>query len=1033
MSRSFPTFPIEPGFLPFFAPFDPGFSKGPFSGSGTRFDREIDRGWVEVWCDLFDGTIDGDVCTCDTMASSPPRVVEGGSIPFACEGEEGEEDEDWIFGTRVDETETRATSATVGERGRVSEPVPWQAVHAQQESEETWEEGQYQTYETSGPVVEENDALPDGWVAGVDPQTGYTYYWNANTGVSTWERPGTMESNAEVHATMSTTHEETWQMERNSAEPIQEPKLFVPGTHANLTHRKAEHTQGERCPHGRSLHACVAFGFGGRVYTIRSESQPGSVQVTAVGSLLRKHRPEDVKTMEGFPSPACWEKGDRLAKYAAARAANCENSCTDEEGEAQVLLWKLLHILCAHKGELRSKGGKPKKDLPEKALAEILCPHLGDASWAGGMSGYSVMNPLSGESAENAHAASSRIQDHLIVGELDRAIQLARDSGLWSVALLLAQHAGEKMFKEVAAEYAKRSMKQGSPLQVLSLLFAGSGGEIRNLTSSSETHSHPPGFVGKPSTHVPHGGRKGNICSALSTPLLSDWRKSVAIIASNRAERGEEALVAIGDALWSTSGQYSAAQLSYIVGGMPLQPKSQDARLCLVGADHRRYPRTFATNEAIQRTEVFEAAILMGFPQTLIACFQPYKIMYAYRLVEAGFPEKALRYCHAIDKILKKGKGHPHLVETIHEQLAVLTERLTTHLVGFNPRAVQESGPGGVLGGLGRLLDKGVNMLIGGDEVDTQNGSGTSHARQLSSGASYTQAQSDPPQEGHHRRTSSVFSDVSIAESEMPGDQAQRKVLDGSFMRSLSSKALGLFGSSRSKPEEMIGEENKFYFDEHLGIWREQGKDVPQEEEPPPPPPTSFSTPTPVQGQNWIPQSDEAKSQLLPQGSGNLGSHVPRGNVRSRYVDAYAAVKSSGYPATQAILPGQQQGSASSPNVFIPGVPRSQSLVHKGAEGQLCTGGFSADAPGTSQTAQMGLARSASAGHTSYGPQFASASQGIAASTMKSEAPPAQNRPTVHWQSHAATAAHPGYHPYVGAPNSTGHGNDTNQFKDVHL
>jgi len=330
-----------------------------------------------------------------------------------------------------------------------------------------------------------------------------------------------------------------------------------------------------------------------------------------------------------------------------------------------------------------------------------------------------------------------------------------------------------------------------------------------------------------------------------------------------------------------------------------------------------------------------------------------------------------------------------------------------------------------------------VNMLIGGDEVDTQNGSGTNHIQHLTSGASYLQTQSDPPQEGHHRRTSSVFSDVSITESEISGEQAQRKVLDGSFMRSLSSKALGLFGSSRSKPEEMIGEENKFYFDEHLGIWREQGKDVPQEEEPPPPPPTSFSTPTPtptpVQGQSWLPPSDETKSQLLPQSTGNLGSHAPRGNVRSRYVDAYASVKPTGTPASQAVLPGQNSGGAPSPNVFIPTVPRSQSLARGGAESQLSNGGFSADTPGALQSTHSGLARSSSAGHASYGPHIAAASQGIAASAMKSEAPQAQNRPTVHWQPQAATTTHPGRHPYTGASSSTGHGNDTNQFKDVHL
>lgn len=979
----------------------------------------------------IEGDVDRDVRSQDAMAS-PPRVVEGGAIPFACDGGGGEEDEDWIFGTQRERERTEATS-TVQDEGRVLEPVARTTSQAQHESEpEAWMQPERSEHEENGPVVEDVDALPPGWVAGVDPQSGYTYYWNAHTGVSTWDRPGPIECALEPNETPSNPQQETRKVNRNGTGRKQEPNLFVPGSQTNSTARKTNGNLEERCPHGRSAHTCVAFGFGGRVYTVRSVSRPGSVQVDQVGNLLRKHRPEHVKTMESFPSPACWEKGDRLAKYANLRATECEAEGTNGDREAEALLWKLLQILCTHKGELRSKGGKPKKDLPEKALADVLCPQLGDASWAGGMSGYSVMNPLSGESAESAHTASSRVQDHLIRGELDPAIQLAQESGLWSVALVLAQHAGDATFKEVASEYARRAMKQGSPLQVLSLLLAGSGGEVRKLMAPG-SHGHSTGFAGKASTRAPHLDLQGSLGSCQGAPLLSDWRKAVSIIAANRVDRGEEALVAIGDALWSSTGQCSAAQLSYIVGGMPLQPMSQEARLCLVGADHRRFPRTFASNEAIQRTEIFEAAILLGFPQSLIACFQPYKIMYAYRLVEAGFPEKALRYCHAVDKILKKSKGHSYLVERTHEQLACLTERLTTHLMGFNPKAVQESGPGGVLGGLGRLLDKGVNMLIGGDEVDAHSGSTANSTHNISSGGAYQDMQSDPPREGHHRRTSSVFSDVSIADSETSNEQAQRKVMDGSFMRSLSSKALGLFGSSRTKHEEVIGEENKFYFDEKLGIWREQGKDVPQEEEPPPPPPTSTSMATPGQGQNWHPHSEESQAHLLSQGSGSFGSHVQRSNVRSRYVDAYAAVKPTSNLANQGILPGHSSSGGTSPSVFIPTVPRSQSLSRGGADGTLGAGGCSAEALGASETTQMGLSRSASAGHSAQRSQFAPYAQNLAAPTTGNRTPQGQNRPSVHWQPQTATAAHPEHYPYAGAPSNAGHGNDTNQFKDVQL
>jgi hypothetical protein len=32
--------------------------------------------------------------------------------------------------------------------------------------------------------------LPDGWIQGIDPASGYTYYYNGDTGGSQWQRPG---------------------------------------------------------------------------------------------------------------------------------------------------------------------------------------------------------------------------------------------------------------------------------------------------------------------------------------------------------------------------------------------------------------------------------------------------------------------------------------------------------------------------------------------------------------------------------------------------------------------------------------------------------------------------------------------------------------------------------------------------------------------------------------------------------------------------------------------------------------------------
>lgn len=52
--------------------------------------------------------------------------------------------------------------------------------------------------------------------------------------------------------------------------------------------------------------------------------------------------------------------------------------------------------------------------------------------------------------------------------------------------------------------------------------------------------------------------------------------------------------------------QVAAAHLCYLVADANLESYSSNARLCLIGADHCKHPRTFVTPEAIQVTIFIE-------------------------------------------------------------------------------------------------------------------------------------------------------------------------------------------------------------------------------------------------------------------------------------------------------------------------------------------------------------------------------------------------------------------------------------------
>lgn len=54
--------------------------------------------------------------------------------------------------------------------------------------------------------------------------------------------------------------------------------------------------------------------------------------------------------------------------------------------------------------------------------------------------------------------------------------------------------------------------------------------------------------------------------------------------------------------------QAAAAHVCYVIGGMRPEPFSQEARLCLVGWDHRFSPRSFSSLTSLQRTQILEWA-----------------------------------------------------------------------------------------------------------------------------------------------------------------------------------------------------------------------------------------------------------------------------------------------------------------------------------------------------------------------------------------------------------------------------------------
>ncbi|XP_024532259.1 protein transport protein SEC16B homolog isoform X1 [Selaginella moellendorffii] len=256
-------------------------------------------------------------------------------------------------------------------------------------------------------------------------------------------------------------------------------------------------------------------------------------------------------------------------------------------------------------------------------------------------------------------ATAFEVKRLLIAGKQKEALRAAQDGQIWGCALLMARQLGQKFYTDTTAEMAQRQFQPGFPLRTLTLLYAGqhAGVFVGNTNSSNVTALQPQ--------LVPASAVDGATQDAVEG-MLEEWQENMAIMAVNRTNGDERVIMQLGDCLWrhrdevytwshvdvshSFNLQICGAHICYLVANASFKPFSPPARLCLIGADHCKYPRTYASPEAIQRMEVYEFARVTSNSQFILL---PYKLIYASMLAEAGKINEALRYCLAVLKTLK--------------------------------------------------------------------------------------------------------------------------------------------------------------------------------------------------------------------------------------------------------------------------------------------------------------------------------------------------------------------------------------------
>ena len=756
----------------------------------------------------------------------------------------------------------------------------------------------------------------------------------------------------------------------------------------------SDHAAGDagtpRSPHGRPPCATFSFGFGGRLAVgapgypggadpPAGSTPPGHVRIVRLADAIREsaprlgdagvrflasldrcrgpiHRNASVRDLAALGEEDDGDgEGDVAGDVAGARGlsqasshgfsqasshgfsgSSVSSGSADEDAK---ILIGVLRAMCKHRGALAGAGSRAndpsgtRPDGPGADLRDVLVgpgdgtPHASPASDA-----------AANENPANAAAALAEYERLLLAGCRGEALSLATTRGLWSHALLLAKTEGEREFAAVAAAMARAACRPGTPLRTLELVLAGLSRELAGAGADSTTQNVP-------------------IAADLLADLLPRWREHVAILASNGAPGDREVLAALGDALWTRRGAVSAAHVSYVLAGASPTPFHPSARVCLVGADHRRFPRTYATPDAIQRTELLEHAARLANPQHVLGAFQPYKLHYAGLLAEFGRAKEALGYAETTlraARSLDRGSRECDAA-ALAAAAAELEHRLRGHLGGRG--GALKSAANSLFGGFSKMLDKGVHSLFGDEGAARGGGPGSSRPSGAPSAAS--SAANGVVSGTHSRNLSDASSVGSVAQDQRnagsgpgggstgpgghstgPGSSEYGSSPARSSMWRQVSGVLGKVGAAiplpKPKNQAKLGEENTMYYDEKLGRWVEPGKEHEGDVEPPPPPPTSFgpasstqTTPAPSHLEISNPGTTPS-----PPGANAFSMRAPKGSVRSRYVDTFAPAGTAASPGTNAsspvlppgmlppgMLPGMLPGTLPG---MIPGAPAAR-------------------------------------------------------------------------------------------------------------
>ncbi|XP_038162086.1 protein transport protein Sec16B [Cyprinodon tularosa] len=458
---------------------------------------------------------------------------------------------------------------------------------------------------------------------------------------SNW--PGTLESSKTSGLSSSSYELSQYMNGSDLCDPDIQPPFITDGGHPAVHQISAPMKYS-------TPHAVVSFGPAGQLIRVSpAQEKLSQLEIHSLEVLLSE-TPEQ-QEMRNFPGPLTREdlhKVDAI-EFAHQQAGACMRDGKLPDRSSAALLWNLLILLCRQNGqivgsdiaELLMQDSRPdgswKPDVPtlidfDEHPVATAAPARGDDLLTGDPSS-------SRESPEKALLSYTQL---LLAGRKKEALESAMTSGLWGHALFLASKMGSRSYTTVLSRFTSQ-LVASDPLQTLFQLLSGR----------------------IPAASMCCGNEK-----------WGDWRPHLAVMLSN--ETGDpavqqKAILTMGDSL-ASRGLIHAAHVCYLTAGASFGVFPQKAeRLVLLGSSHRQCFGNFASNSAIQCTELYEYCQTLGGKSFSIPSFQVYKLLYASRLLDCGLWSQAFHYCEVVGQAVLR-QTEPHYALT--EQVIKLSDRL---------------------------------------------------------------------------------------------------------------------------------------------------------------------------------------------------------------------------------------------------------------------------------------------------------------------------------------------------------------------